>query len=236
MDCELVITGFDSFSDIEENPSKIIVMELQNYLTNNIILSIANSDINVSFSFRILEVSVNGCQNFHESLYQSNGSSSNDKRYIFVHFGVDSKGKHIKLEQCAYNNMNFRIPDIQNYMPQNECIFTDQMLDSSLYSSLPIESLQLKCNDYLLQGIHKTTNEQQKQQQNYENKVILSIDPGRYLCNYIYYKALSSQSVNQLPLQSIFIHIPPFTEISKDEQLHVIQYLLSQLVEQIIST
>ena len=71
------------------------------------------------------------------------------KRFIFIHFGVDAKGKQIKLEQCAYNNMSFRIPDVEDYMPQNECILSTNALESSISSVLPLESLQIKCNEYI---------------------------------------------------------------------------------------
>jgi len=49
------------------------------------------------------------------------------------------------------------------------------------------------------------------------HKVGLSDDPGRYICNYVYYLSLMEGNARNIP--SIFIHVPPFTEISEPDQI-----------------
>lgn len=102
-----------------------------------------------------------------------NNISNEKQEIIFIHLGVDANGSGIKLESKCYNNKTFRIPDQSGNKPENECISVIDPLDLPLHSNLDI-----------LQIYEKIVSE------NYDFKVEISVDPGRYLCNYIYYKSL----------------------------------------------
>lgn len=105
---EVIITGFDAFSDISNNPSKEIMEELQQQnfsYTNNGTTGVTDDDniviipikvIPVVFIYRALEVSVNNCHDFHDCFSISGSGGDNVKR-VFIHLGVDAGGSCIKL-------------------------------------------------------------------------------------------------------------------------------------------
>lgn len=151
----------------------------------------------------ILEVSTIESQSYVENVFQSCHANS-----ICVHIGVDYKGTEIKLETAAWNNMTFRVPDQKGFQPTNECIDCELSFDSPLQSSLPIDDIVATLKQ---EGFQVTS----------------SCDPGRFICNYIYYKSLNSWSSGNKPLNSIFIHIPPFSVLGMDEQMVCTRRILS---------
>lgn len=105
--------------------------------------------------------------------------------------------------------MTFRVPDVQGYQPLEAPISPSSAYDSLLTTSLPLSTI-------LENTIHK-------------EQVTISTDPGRYLCNYVYYKALLHQHSKGLPLYSLFIHVPSFDVISKDQQVGIIKQLITSV-------
>ena len=104
--------------------------------------------------------------------------------------------------------MTFRVPDVQGYQPIEASISPSSAHDSPLTTSLPLSAI-------LEEAIHE--------------QVTISTDPGRYLCNYVYYKALLHQQSKGLPLYSLFIHVPSFDVISKDQQVGIIKQLITSV-------
>lgn len=75
------------------------------------------------------------------------------------------------LEKCGYNTKDFRIPDNIGYQPRNEQICLESKLDQPLQTKLDLQKISLrlsKCG----------------------HDIAISMDPGRYLCNYIFYSSL----------------------------------------------
>jgi pyroglutamyl-peptidase len=179
---KFILTGFGPFGDIESNPSSELVRELGK-LRSDIIATIPN-----------IPVSERGVDNAIESILNS---SITDDNILVIHLGVDETATHIKLEQFAYNEKNFRIPDMDGNVYDGEPISPGKpdRLSTQLVSSSIDHSM-----------------------------VISSSDPGGYICNMLYYKSLDSG------LQSLFIHIPPFTVIAKREQVVIIQRILDDIV------
>jgi pyroglutamyl-peptidase len=105
--------------------------------------------------------------------------------------------------------MTFRVPDVQGYQPMEAPISPSYAYDSPLTTCLPLSTI-------LEEAIHK-------------EQVTISTDPGRYLCNYVYYKALLHQQSKGLPLHSLFIHVPSFDVISKDLQVGTIKQLITSV-------
>ena len=95
---KLILTGFSSFSNITKNPTEEIIEILQNgdYKLDSIDLEL-----------EVLQVSIKCCDSFIQK-HKDRG----DNDVIFIHLGVDGNGTHYKLEKCAYNNKDFRIPDV----------------------------------------------------------------------------------------------------------------------------
>ena len=97
-----------------------------------------------------------------------------------IHFGQAPRDK-ISIEKRAINNLTFIIKDNGDNFPQNEPIIDGN--PEFLYTKIDSDSLyrQLKHNN-----IH----------------VELSLDAGKFICNYVYYLSLNTG------LKSIFIHLP----------------------------
>jgi pyroglutamyl-peptidase len=54
-----------------------------------------------------------------------------------------------------------------------------------------------------------------------EFPVEISTDPGRYVCNYMYYRSLRIDSRKRL-----FVHVPPYEAVAREEQLGFIKRLV----------
>jgi pyroglutamyl-peptidase len=96
--------------------------------------------------------------------------------------GEAGGSKTIRLETTAWNEMDFRIPDIAGRQPQGRPIAEGAA--DSLRSTLPLVSI----HECLLDAGYP---------------VSYSDDPGRYLCNQLFYQILRRTSV-----PAGFIHLP----------------------------
>jgi pyrrolidone-carboxylate peptidase len=92
----------------------------------------------------------------------------------------------ITIEERAINNLSFKIPDNNNLIINNQKISLNN--NEYLYSKINIDDL---INH--LKNLHYNVEK--------------SIDAGKYICNFLYYKVLEEYDV-----PSIFIHIPPYKE------------------------
>ena len=168
---------------------------------------------------------------------------------VLLHLGVDYNATQFKLEQCAYNDATFRVPDERGYQPHCECILlsvddnenSGSRMEASSSSGdhhhpswgkclrTTIDLLSL-CNE-----LHRCTDE----------NVIISTDPGRFVCNYTYYLSLdrchsingNSNGVdnNQRAEEggcannedhALFLHVPPFEVISEERQMIFIKQVM----------
>lgn len=100
---------------------------------------------------------------------------------LLVLLGEAAGSKAIRLEQSAWNELDFRIPDVAGRQPQGRSITPGGPPERR--SPLPLAAL-LK---HLIDLGHPVT---------------LSSDPGRYLCNQLYYLGAAA-----LPA-TLFIHLP----------------------------
>lgn len=141
---------------------------------------------------------------------QSPKDPKDNVKYIFIHFGVNESETELRLEQCSYNEADFRIPDQRGYQPIQQPIYPDMPLGEPLNSNMDVDRLLT----YL---------------QNRKHKVVKSYEPGRFVCNYIYTKSLyfTQSTVNQ---HSLFVHVPLFENISEKDQLHFVVDLLDAVV------
>ena len=76
------------------------------------------------------------------------------------------------LEQHAYNNKDFRIPDNNGTQCHKEKICPELELDQPLSTLIDLEKVAKQLADKCKETVE------------------VSSDPGRYLCNYIYYCSL----------------------------------------------
>ncbi len=106
---------------------------------------------------------------------------------ILILLGEAAGSKTIRLETTAFNELDFRIPDISGRQPATRPIRHDA--PPIRRSTLPLKQINklLSANDH---------------------EVILSNNPGRYLCNQVLYVALEYLELHSLSCRAGFIHLP----------------------------
>lgn len=106
---------------------------------------------------------------------------------ILVLLGEAAGTRTIRLETTAFNELDFRIPDISGRQPTASPIRPDA--PPIRRSTLPIKKIHrlLSANDH---------------------EVDISNNPGRYLCNQVLYVALDYLEFHALPCSAGFIHLP----------------------------
>jgi pyroglutamyl-peptidase len=234
----LVVTGFGAFSGVQENPTQRLIARLRQNLP-----TVGEAVVH----YDVLEVSVECVDVFLKETLVENTTlahyfsmtesefSALDKNIICVHLGVDSNAKCVKLERAAFNNMTFRVPDFRNFQPQQMKIEPSIDLDCRMETTWALESLL----DPLSQLARGCPAERPELCLDGRYQVIESSDPGRYLCNYIYYRSLligRDQEVStshKTCYRSLFVHVPPFEVMDEGFQVKFVETLLQQMVFQL---
>ena len=136
---------------------------------------------------RVLETSGEGAMETLSELYRQ-AEKSTASRVVFVHLGVNAKSERFQIESTAYNCANFSIPDERGWIAANKCISSDNALDEGLTTSLDTKQLvsELQTRGHLVES---------------------SIDPGRYICNYVYYHSLQWAKKNSNATVSTTVYI-----------------------------
>jgi len=225
-----VLTGFGEFHDVPVNPSQVLVRTITSKPMDK-----------CEFRSAIVEVSMEGvtsvltqlqqCPNPTQPLFASPTQpltispdttqgpapvsppfspslSTPGEQEIWVHVGVNSQQNGFRLEKVAWNEATFRVPDQRGAQPQNEKIYSHPEALPSLHSTLLLEPLATSLSQL---GFPTET----------------SVDPGRFLCNYIYYHSLDYCARNQT--HAVFVHVPPFSQQPLDTQLSFMRSLLEIL-------
>lgn len=155
---------------------------------------------------------------------------------VFVHCGVDGGGRTFKLESRGYNEATFRVPDEKGYRP-NRVAIDESNADIAHVrnTTLPIAETLSK-----LEGMGWGP-----------NHVRESTCAGRFVCNYVYYTSLGlceAETSSGVPAAEdpcppppppksrcrrhcLFLHVPPFSVIEKDEQLSFVVDCLTAIAE-----
>lgn len=204
-DISFVVTGFGPFRGVANNPSTVLVHELKSFLETHDEAGLATR-LQKCFVFETSAQDVRA--KIDEICLQPNNSTIT----IYLHLGVNYKGIGFQLEKCAWNDATFRIPDEQGFQPRNKTIVDEAQLNARCDTQIDIEKLFQNQTE-----IHSSI----------ESKC--SIDPGRFVCNYLYFYSLSKlQSTSKT---SMFLHVPPFSVVEKDAQLAYISSLMRKMVE-----
>lgn len=139
--------------------------------------------------------------------YLSMSCGSKEGRILNLHLGVGG-GKAYELETCGYNNKDFRIPDNNGYQCSGEKINGNMQLDQPVNTKVNLNSLRAEL-------------------QKKGHKVEISTDPGRYICNYIYFSSL--QQVNKDNCTSLFVHFPELKDAPHQQNIKFVSDLLDVL-------
>jgi len=244
------VTGFGPFGGNPENPTSTIIEALQQEQTaenprlgNVHLLNI----IRVSASSAADEVNriIDQVKSHYNNTTNTNNTNSsqqqestgircnNYKHAVIIHFGVNHmKGqkKVFQLEQNAFNEANFRIPDEDGFQPKNEQICDSRPLRHKLSTDLSASRIK----DHLTKKGFD---------------VGLSGDAGRFVCNYIYWSSLQKvqEEANDnstredgdgdgdVDIHVMFVHVPKFEDISKETQIEFSMELLDSVKDAIIA-
>ncbi len=102
----------------------------------------------------------------------------------------------IRLETTAWNELDFRIPDIAGRQYSSRPIRGES--PASLPSTLPLREIY----DRLVSVGHPVT---------------FSEDPGRYLCNLLFFRAMDHLAENSLNIPAGFIHLPLESDLPTEQ-------------------
>jgi len=101
--------------------------------------------------------------------------------------GEAAGSKSIRLETTAWNELNFKIPDIAGRQPTAQAICPGS--PAILRATLPLKKIHARLEANSHEGV-------------------LSNNPGRYLCNQVFYLALEWLKARAIPCPAGFIHLP----------------------------
>jgi len=205
------VTGFGRFAGVESNPTTILMEYLPIHLRDHPLTY--NAEV---ASFTVLETSGVGSLFGLADRLQKNKAMNwkeNDVKVVWLHFGVDASADSFSLERVAWNEADFRSPDERGWNPRNQIIIPDyQTTAHCLGTTLPVEQLRdrLQAKKFSVQ---------------------MSDNPGRFICNWLYFHSLHFATMNSSSDVSLFVHVPPFTEISKEKQLTFARELIDELTD-----
>jgi pyroglutamyl-peptidase len=106
---------------------------------------------------------------------------------VLLMLGEAGGSKEIRLETTAWNELDFRIPDIAGRQYASRAIRADAA--HSLPSTLPLREIHARLNSM-------------------GHPVSFSGDPGRYLCNQVFFCALDHLGHSGIAIPAGFIHLP----------------------------
>ncbi|KAG5177396.1 hypothetical protein JKP88DRAFT_158920, partial [Tribonema minus] len=193
------LTGFGKFNGVPDNPTWRLMKSLPVYLSQQ--RNELGQLLRVA-SYTVLDVSAEGAADQLRVIQTSGTNAGVDGITVYVHCGVDAGGMHFKLEECAYNEATFRVPDERGATPNGALIMAENGTLSHTYqTNLPTA------------WIHETLSAA-----GWDRHVRRSTDPGRFVCNYVYYKSLAFCS-GAADKRALFIHCPPHTSVGPEDQL-----------------
>uniref|UniRef100_K3W7U6 Pyroglutamyl-peptidase I n=1 Tax=Globisporangium ultimum (strain ATCC 200006 / CBS 805.95 / DAOM BR144) TaxID=431595 RepID=K3W7U6_GLOUD len=115
------------------------------------------------------------------------------------------KKAEFALESFGYNLADFRIPDERGWVAQNVVINADE--DDALKTMLPL--------DEMLADLERVN-----------ANARISTDPGRYICNYVYFHSLHWVKTQDANHYALFLHVPEFELIPMDEQVQFVRRVI----------
>ncbi len=114
---------------------------------------------------------------------------------VIIHLGVSARATGFLLEKTGYNMADFRCPDQDGNLCKDQVISPacgSKTLDTRLDLDLLVEALQPS------------------------HPVRVSDDPGRYICNYVYFCGLEKCQASGVTV--LFIHLPTFETLPQSAQ------------------
>jgi pyroglutamyl-peptidase len=127
---------------------------------------------------------------------------------VLIMLGEAAGSEQIRLETTAFNEVDFRIPDIAGRQPPARPVVPGA--PGSLSSTLPLERIeaQLSENGHVCR---------------------LSHDAGRYLCNQVFFVARHFLEARAIPCRAGFIHLPLAMDFSTERAVAALTQVIRSL-------
>eukprot|EP01016_Furgasonia_blochmanni_P039794 TRINITY_DN4993_c0_g2_i11.p2 TRINITY_DN4993_c0_g2~~TRINITY_DN4993_c0_g2_i11.p2 ORF type:complete len:241 (-),score=60.56 TRINITY_DN4993_c0_g2_i11:218-940(-) len=201
------LTGFGAFGTVKTNPTSIMIEHLKEIKAKGLD---GTDEFPVKLGhLTVLNVAAEDCNVYLQEtlkLIEAQTAANPKIKQVHIHFGVYAGSQHINLELHAYNFADFRIPDNRGWQPRGHKICSTLPLEHYFKTTLPAEG-----------ALGALPAE-------FKSLVKLSTDPGRYICNYVFYASLL-ESLRK-DVATIFIHVPLFDAIPQEMQLKIITTLM----------
>ena len=117
----------------------------------------------------------------------------------YIHFGVNESAEKLQIEKFAYNEARFRIADVDGVTVDGQKV--SEGFPDRLETRPDVSGLLSVIGPDLAEA---------------------STDPGRYICNYLYFVSLANTGGNAL-----FVHCPPYSVFSKEAQTETVKTIIS---------
>jgi pyroglutamyl-peptidase len=127
---------------------------------------------------------------------------------VVILLGEAAGSRAIRLESTAWNELDFRIPDLAGRQPMSRPIRDGA--SASHGSTLPLNQIQKRLRS------HKHPTE-------------LSSDPGRYLCNQVFFTALDFLEAQSIPCRAGFIHLPLAEDYATERAVEALGWVIRSL-------
>lgn len=211
-DCVLHVTGFKKFHGVDENPTEVVALALEDYIEKRGLppgLKLG--------SVTVLETAGHGALAALHGLFDAALASqqrnpadpSVQDRIIWVHMGVNNGSNKFAIERRAVNEATFRCPDEMGWQPQRSPIVSeDGGLSHARETDFPVPNL---VDSLVKKGFD----------------VAVSDDAGRFVCNYVYYHSLCHAKAHGT--KCLFVHVPPFSKIEGEKQMEFMASLFEIL-------
>ncbi|XP_047516610.1 pyroglutamyl-peptidase 1 [Pieris napi] len=128
---------------------------------------------------------------------------------LTIHVGVSKLAKDITLEKQAHRKGYQRL-DYLDKCPANNTCSADGAI--RIQTKLNVEKLCSDFNGNSLDG----------------SRAVVSLDAGRYICEYIYYTSLSIDNS-----RTLFVHVPDLSIYSPEQTAHALEHILDLCLEQV---
>ena len=218
------LTGFTAFGDLERNPTEEIIAHYQSQTSQAscLVKDASLLDVSIAAVNAYCERQVKLREDYRKRTETGAVSS------LFLHLGVNQRAVGLAIESRAFNNLTFRIPDNDGNQPLAQCMDASLPLDAARFTSFPI------------QEVISRLNRRQKRHQlrgalccggnddvavSTRPAVVESSDPGRYICNYLYYSSLQTCAniTSSSACDVVFIHTPPLAVCAVDDQIAFVE-------------
>ena len=156
----------------------------------------------------------------HDSAAVQRRGEEGPVRHVWVHLGVYDGIELMHVEQRAYNEMDFSVPDERGFQPARHApIEAEPDAPPQRDTRVPVDEACAATSQLVGSGHMQP-----------------SVDPGRFLCNYIFFRSLQAIAAREasgqtqgLQEDAFFLHVPSFVDQPLAIQVRLLSHLLHHI-------